>query len=216
MVLKLRGVGVVMLWVLLIWSCRAQLKAGCKPETLRACGDDYVAYAKKPLLHSSGEELKESCENDKRELVCGTNFVKDCMEGVTKAVLLPVAEGFKKKMEGACNSTSKEHEELRHDDCFLFCRRNNSFYDMFSCVNHLLTQSQSCAKELAFDSLFGMFLASQSRVCGVYTMGSPACKSLLKLPDLLANDRNIENYIKLLAETAVALGRTNLTSQRTK
>ncbi|KAL1419545.1 hypothetical protein MTO96_025288 [Rhipicephalus appendiculatus] len=242
---KPRGVGVVMLWALLSGSSRAQLKVGCNLEALRACGDDFVPYAKKTLRHSSGDELKETCENEKREITCGTNFVNDCMEGATKTVSLPVAKGYKKNTELACNVSSKEHEAYEkavscmnsagtklnacwktlheavqkavnkaptNQVIFYTCC---SFYDLVSCTDPLLAPCEGGARQTAFDSLFGMFIESQSLACGVYTQGSPACKALPKLPDLDATDRKIENYIELLAETAIAFGRANLTRQRT-
>lgn len=231
------GVDVVMLWTLLIGSCRAQLKAGCKLDTLRACGDDFLPYAKKTQLESSGDEMKRSCEEQNKQITCGAKFVDDCMEGLTKAIALPVADGFKRNVEHACNETLEEHEQKtvscmntageKLNSCWKTLREDVqkavikaptnqvvfytccSFYDMVSCANQSLTPCESSSsRQQALDSLFGVYRRSQSMVCGNYTEGSQACEALPKLPDLDANDRKIENYIELLAETAIAVGRT--------
>ncbi|KAH7972379.1 hypothetical protein HPB52_011542 [Rhipicephalus sanguineus] len=43
-------------------ASQAYLKAGCKLETLRACGNDYTPYANGPHLHESGQEFDEGCK----------------------------------------------------------------------------------------------------------------------------------------------------------
>uniref|UniRef100_A0A6M2D2T7 Putative conserved secreted protein n=1 Tax=Rhipicephalus microplus TaxID=6941 RepID=A0A6M2D2T7_RHIMP len=126
---RTRGVGAVLLWALLIGPCRAQLKAGCKLETLRACGDDYVPYAKTTKLHSSGENFKKSCASHKQQIACTEKFVNECMEGVTKVASLPVVRGFKENVEGICNVASKQHE---------------SFAKAVGCINSVGTELNSC------------------------------------------------------------------------
>ncbi|XP_049267144.1 uncharacterized protein LOC119373836 [Rhipicephalus sanguineus] len=221
-------------------TCRAQLKAGCKLETLRACGDDFVPYAKKTHLYSSGDEFKKACENQKQQIACTGKFVNDCMEGVSKIASLPVVNGFKKNVEGVCNVASKEHEAFgkavgcmnsvgtKLNSCWrtfraavqkavIKAQANKvvfytccSYHDLTSCADQSLTPCESGGgKRFALDSLLGVFGESLNLACGDYTAGSQACRALPKLPDLGANDRRIENYIELLAETAIALGHKN-------
>ncbi|KAH7971915.1 hypothetical protein HPB52_003708 [Rhipicephalus sanguineus] len=221
-------------------TCRAQLKAGCKLETLRACGDDFVPYAKKTHLYSSGDEFKKACELVPLGSPLSRTLIRPIVYGVP-----PVAaqDGFHYiplwwpvwcrpgaraqisfgKAVGCMNSVGTKLNSCWRtfraavQKAVIKAQANKvvfytccSYHDLTSCADQSLTPCESGGgKRFALDSLLGVFGESLNLACGDYTAGSQACRALPKLPDLGANDRRIENYIELLAETAIALGHKN-------
>ncbi|XP_037274657.2 uncharacterized protein LOC119167300 [Rhipicephalus microplus] len=129
MMSRRRSVLVMLLGALLIGACQAQIKAGCKLETLRACGDDFVPYGKATHLLSSGEQFQRACTTKKQQIACRIKFVHDCMEGVTKAAALVILDGFKENLDGACDEASKHHQ---------------AFEKAVGCMNSVGTKLNSC------------------------------------------------------------------------
>ncbi|KAL3195653.1 hypothetical protein MRX96_001783 [Rhipicephalus microplus] len=218
MMSRRRGVLVTLLGALLIGACQAQIKAGCKLETLRACGDDFVPYGKATHLLSSGEQFQRACTTKKQQIACSIKFVHDCMEGVTKAAALVILDGFKENLDGACDEASKHHEAFEKavgcmnshptkDVIFYACC---SYHKLVNCADQSLTPCESSGgKRLSLNLLQAAFGDAVDLLCGEHKKGSQACKALPELPALDANDRKVENYVELLAAAASTIGRKN-------
>ncbi|XP_037501399.1 uncharacterized protein LOC119375291 [Rhipicephalus sanguineus] len=109
-----RGINVlnVLLAASLIGASQAYLKAGCKLETLRACGNDYTPYANGPHLHESGQEFDEGCKRDSVQVPCTLKFVKDCTEGVARAAALVAVKALQENIEAICVVGSEPYKTL--------------------------------------------------------------------------------------------------------
>ncbi|KAL1428759.1 hypothetical protein MTO96_016891 [Rhipicephalus appendiculatus] len=86
----------------LLGKCELKLNPGCKVETLRACGDDFIPYKKGPHLHESGQEFDEGCKKDKTQLPCTIKFINDCTDGLSKAAALVAVKALEENVEAAC------------------------------------------------------------------------------------------------------------------
>ncbi|KAH6925910.1 hypothetical protein HPB50_011877 [Hyalomma asiaticum] len=111
--------------------CSAKLKAGCKVETLRACGDDYIPYGKEPRLGVPGEDFAKRCGIYKEQIACTKNFIKDCVDGASKAAALIVIETYKENVDDICNTNSKQYK---------------AYEKAIGCLNSIGTKIQGCVK----------------------------------------------------------------------
>nr|XP_037275350.1 uncharacterized protein LOC119168003 [Rhipicephalus microplus] len=103
----------VLLAAPLLGTCQLQLSDGCKVETLRACGEDFIPYSKGPYLHESGTELDEGCKRDKVQIPCTLNFINECTEGLSKAAALVAVKALEENIEAVCNVGSDPYKEFQ-------------------------------------------------------------------------------------------------------
>lgn len=103
-------VGLVVL-AALFGASQAQLKAGCKIETLRACGDDFIVYAKGTHLNEPGQKFTEDCALHKKQIACAIKFVNECLEHAPKAAGVVLANTVKSTIEGVCTEGSEKNKE---------------------------------------------------------------------------------------------------------
>ncbi|XP_049526795.1 uncharacterized protein LOC125946800 [Dermacentor silvarum] len=110
-----RGIGALDLFlaISLIGASQAYLKAGCKIDTLRACGSDYVPYGKGPHLHESGEEFEEGCKRDRIQLPCTLQFIKNCTEGLARATALVAVQALEENIEAICVVGSEAYKNYQ-------------------------------------------------------------------------------------------------------
>lgn len=125
----------VLVTVPLLGKCELRLNAGCKIETLRACGDDYVPYKKGPHLHESGQEFDEGCKKDKTQIPCTLKFINDCTDGLPKAASLVAIKALEENIEAVCNVGSDPYKNYQRG---IKCM--NSHGDkLHKCVKNFLT-----------------------------------------------------------------------------
>ncbi|KAH7971914.1 hypothetical protein HPB52_003707 [Rhipicephalus sanguineus] len=106
---KLAVVG-ALLAASLMGVCRAQLKDGCKIETLRSCGDDFVPYGRKTEVLSSGEAFVYRCGKLQEQLTCSKKFINTCVDGLTKVAATLAVDAFEEDVESICSVGSERHE----------------------------------------------------------------------------------------------------------
>lgn len=100
------SVRLLLLAASLLGTCKAHLKAGCKVETLRACGEDYVPYLKGPRIPESAKQLGHACTRVKRQVPCALQFHNNCTRGLTQAAALVTVEAFAETLEAVCTTDS--------------------------------------------------------------------------------------------------------------
>ncbi|XP_054928940.2 arylsulfatase I-like [Dermacentor andersoni] len=89
--------------------CHAQLKDGCKKGTLRACGEDYIPYAKTSHLEYSGSLFEKQCKTFKEQIACSIQFCKNCLDGLSKAATLLPLEALEDNIDVICINGSKQY-----------------------------------------------------------------------------------------------------------
>ncbi|XP_037501590.1 uncharacterized protein LOC125756125 [Rhipicephalus sanguineus] len=97
----------------LLGKCELTLQPGCKVETLRACGDDYIPYKNDPHLHESGQEFEEGCKKDKVQIPCTLKFINDCTIGLSKAAALVAVKALEENIEAACSVGSEAYNNYQ-------------------------------------------------------------------------------------------------------
>lgn len=107
------AVGIVLVAASLLGVSWAQLKAGCKLETLTACGDDFLPYGKTTSLAVSGPPLMEKCQIYRDQLDCTKNFTRVCTEGVPRAAVLLAMEAFQDHVDAVCTVGTKSYEDYQ-------------------------------------------------------------------------------------------------------
>lgn len=122
-----------LLTVSLIGLSQGQLKGGCKKETLRACGEDYVPFAKTSHLESSGPVFVKQCETFKQQIACSNQFSKDCLDGLSKAAALLTLEAFRDNVDATCIKGSKQYE---------------AFQNSVGCLNSVGKEINGCFKDI--------------------------------------------------------------------
>ncbi|XP_065295926.1 uncharacterized protein [Dermacentor albipictus] len=133
MLLRHAATGVALLAASLISACWAQLKTGCKADTLRACGEDFFPYGKEIHLESSGAPFAKSCEKHKREVECNKQFVRECLQGVSKAASLLALDAFQDNVDATCTVGSKHYE---------------AYQKAIGCMNSIGAKINGCLKGL--------------------------------------------------------------------
>ncbi|XP_049267232.1 uncharacterized protein LOC119373555 [Rhipicephalus sanguineus] len=128
------GVEIALVVAFMIGTCQAKLKDGCKLETLQACGDDYLPYGKGPHLATSGEPFVKQCGTFKEQIMCSKNFVRDCLDGASKAAALVALETYKESIDEICTTGSKQNEAYHKSVGCL----NSVGAKLHGCVNSLL------------------------------------------------------------------------------
>ncbi|XP_049526793.1 uncharacterized protein LOC119458947 [Dermacentor silvarum] len=99
----------------LLGTCQLRLNAGCKVETLRACGQDYIPYVTSPHLHESGNEFDEGCKLHKVQISCNLKFINNCTEGISRAAALVAVQALEENTEAICNVGSDPYTEYQRD-----------------------------------------------------------------------------------------------------
>ncbi|KAL1419553.1 hypothetical protein MTO96_025294 [Rhipicephalus appendiculatus] len=130
----LAGVVIALVVASMTGTCEAKLKDGCKFETLRACGDDYIPFGKGPHLATSGEPFVKQCRTFKEQITCSKKFAADCLEGVAKAAASLALETYKESLDEICTTGSKQNEAYHKSIGCL----NTVGAKLHSCVNNLL------------------------------------------------------------------------------
>lgn len=102
----------IVLVTFLFGSCLGQLKPGCKIETLRACGDDYVPYGKHPKLRGLAKSFDEKCANDKEQIACTLKFINECVDPLPQAVSLLAINALDEVIEATCVVGSEAHKNF--------------------------------------------------------------------------------------------------------
>uniref|UniRef100_A0A023GB79 Putative secreted protein n=1 Tax=Amblyomma triste TaxID=251400 RepID=A0A023GB79_AMBTT len=223
--------GLVFLVAALTGGCWAQLKPGCKVETLRACGDDYVPYGNRPHLPASGKEFEDECTKQKRQIACSVEFINDCLSGLSKTAGVLAVRSLQGIVDDICTDGSQSHKEYQKvvpcmnaagsklNACFQGLKSGMqkavakappnevvphtccAYGEMVDCVGRALDTCEG-GKEFLLRIFDRAFGKVLGLVCGQHTRGSEACKALPKLPSLGPKDRKIDNYLELLAEAA--------------
>lgn len=125
--------GTFFLLIVLLGACQAQLKAGCKFETLRACGSDFIPYFNQSRLYESGQEFTDGCARDKSQIACTSKFVKDCLEGLPQAAALLAVKGMEENKEAVCSVGSEKYNEHQKS---------------IKCLNSVGAKLHACIREL--------------------------------------------------------------------
>lgn len=103
--------GVTFLLVLfLLGMCHAYLKDGCKFETLRTCGDDYVPYFKKPRFYETAKEFHDGCKSDKDQIACTMKFVNECLKGLPQVAAVLAVTSVEEYTEDVCTVGSERYK----------------------------------------------------------------------------------------------------------
>ncbi|KAH7972378.1 hypothetical protein HPB52_011541 [Rhipicephalus sanguineus] len=203
-------------------KCELTLQPGCKVETLRACGDDYIPYKNDPHLHESGQEFEEGCKKDKVQIPCTLKFINDCTIGLSKAAALVAVKALEENIEAACSVGSEAYNNYQK---IIKCM-NSQGAKLHKCMNDfqgILERAvvkaptkdiihYTCwvgAQDYMVKIAEDMFGETLNLVCGRYKKGSAECKSLPPLPRLGAKDRRLNNVVEILLEAAGTLGRKN-------
>ncbi|XP_075554774.1 uncharacterized protein LOC142587554 [Dermacentor variabilis] len=113
MLLKPLAAGLALLAASLMSTCWAQLKPGCKADTLRACGDDFLPYGKTTHLEVSGAPFAKNCELYIRQLECNKQFARECIQGIPRAAALLALEAFQDNVDATCTVGSKPYEAFQ-------------------------------------------------------------------------------------------------------
>ncbi|KAH6925057.1 hypothetical protein HPB50_000217 [Hyalomma asiaticum] len=85
---------------------RAHLKSGCKIETLRTCGEEYVPYLKTQRMPETPEQLAKDCTKFKRQIACALHFHHDCTRGRSQGAALATVAALGENMEAVCTPGS--------------------------------------------------------------------------------------------------------------
>lgn len=126
-------------WICLLLSpallglCQAQLKDGCKMETLRACGDDYVPYSKQTRLHESGQEFTDGCAKDTLQVGCTLKFIDECLRGLPQAAAQLAVEAIEESIEAVCIVGSEPYNEYQKN---------------VKCMNSVGAKLHICSKDI--------------------------------------------------------------------
>lgn len=236
MVQKKASLGFLLIVASLVGRCQANLKDGCKIETLRSCGDDYVPFGNHVSYPESGQPFKDKCENELRQIGCSLKFVDDCLKGVPKTAASISLNAFKDYVGSGCAIGSKENEEyMKVIGCM-----NSVGTNMSSCMRHLKRDVQRAVVKAPTKDviphvccLYGVVEGCVQRTVtpckgvggDVYATsllkkvfgrtlaivcdeytGNDACKTLPTLPELGPNDPRAENYAELLIRAANTIG----------
>ncbi|XP_050037188.2 uncharacterized protein [Dermacentor andersoni] len=127
------AVGVMLLVVCFTGGCRAQLKDGCRIETLRECGDDFVPYGKRTELPATGQPFTQKCENEKRQIECSLKFVDDCLKRLPKTATSLALKTLKEDITAICTPGSNLY---------------NDYQKAISCMNTVGTKINACLRGL--------------------------------------------------------------------
>ncbi|KAH7972377.1 hypothetical protein HPB52_011540 [Rhipicephalus sanguineus] len=104
----------VLFAVPLLGKCELSLKPGCKVETLRACGDDFIPYKKGPHLHESGQEFDEGCNSYSQTVDCLYNALAPCKSvGAQDYMVGIVEEMFGETLNLVCGRYKKGSTECK-------------------------------------------------------------------------------------------------------
>ncbi|KAK8779515.1 uncharacterized protein LOC144133135 isoform X2 [Amblyomma americanum] len=100
---------------------RAQVKSGCKIETLRGCGSDYVVYSNTTRLPEGGDEFNSNCKLYLKQIGCSLKFVDECLENLPKVVTTLALKAAEEDYEAACTAGTE---------------RNDQYKASIKCMNH--------------------------------------------------------------------------------
>lgn len=89
---------------------RAQVKSGCKIQTLRDCGSDYVVYANTTRLAEAGDEFNSNCKLYLNQIACSLKFADDCLENLPKVVTTLAMKAAEEDFEAACTEGNERNE----------------------------------------------------------------------------------------------------------
>ncbi|KAL1419532.1 hypothetical protein MTO96_025276 [Rhipicephalus appendiculatus] len=238
MLQKQASAGLFLLVASLTGGCQAQLKDGCKMETLRRCGDDYIPFGNGISFPESGKLFTD--RDELRQIECGLKFVDDCLKGVPKTAAFLTLNSIKEYTESVCAVGTKDHEGLRKvigcmnsvgtkmHACMRVLKEDLqraivkaptkdviphaccSYGTAEDCVHQVLAPCKEVgADEYATAVLKQVFGRTLELVCDKYAGNSDACKSLPTLPELGPNDPKAENYVELLIRAANTIGHRN-------
>ncbi|XP_037499979.1 uncharacterized protein LOC119373994 [Rhipicephalus sanguineus] len=96
----------VLLSATLLGTCRAHLKSGCKIETLRTCGEEYVPYLMTQRMPETPQELAKECAKYKQQIACTLHFHHDCTRGRSQSAALATVAALGENMEAVCTPGS--------------------------------------------------------------------------------------------------------------
>lgn len=107
--------GIVFFLVLasFLGASQAQLKAGCKIETLRACGDDFIVFGKRMHLDEPGQKFTEACALHKKQIACAIKFVDECLQHVPKTAGVVMSNAVKATIEGTCTEGTEQNKDYQ-------------------------------------------------------------------------------------------------------
>lgn len=87
-----------------------QVKRGCKVQTLRDCGSDYVVYSNTTRLPEGGVEFDKHCRLYLKQIGCAQKFSETCLENLPRVVTLLVLNAAEEDFEAACTEGTERHE----------------------------------------------------------------------------------------------------------
>lgn len=127
------AVGFVLLAASLTGTVQAVLKEGCKLETVRKCGDDYIPYGNYVHLATSSKGFEEKCAKEKRQINCTLRFVDGCLEGVSQTAVLLTLKSLQETTEGVCTAGSDTYKQ---------------YHEVITCMNSAGPKINTCLKEM--------------------------------------------------------------------
>lgn len=87
-----------------------QVKSGCKIQTLRDCGSDYVVYSNSTRLAEGGEEFDSHCQLYLKQIDCAHQFSETCLEKLPRVVTMLALKAAEEDFEGACTEGTERNE----------------------------------------------------------------------------------------------------------
>ncbi|XP_077523618.1 uncharacterized protein LOC144134611 [Amblyomma americanum] len=127
------AVGFLLLAVSLTGECRAPLKAGCKFETLRQCGDDYIPFGSTAQIAASRQGFQDKCAQEKKQVVCTHQFVNNCLEGAPHIAALMALDSLQETLDGVCTAGSDAYK---------------GYHRAAKCMNTAGTKIHACLQDL--------------------------------------------------------------------
>ncbi|XP_050037817.1 uncharacterized protein [Dermacentor andersoni] len=118
---------------LLLGQCSAQLKSGCKMQTLRDCGSDYVVYSNNTRLPEGGVEFKQNCELYLKQIECSQKFGEKCLDNLARLVSTLALKAAEEDFEAACTEGNE---------------RNDLYKASIKCMNSVGAKLNICIKNL--------------------------------------------------------------------
>lgn len=123
----------------LLGLCSGQLKSGCKVQTLRDCGSDYVVYSNSTRLAEGGEEFDTHCQLYLKQIDCAHKFCESCLENLPRVVTILALKAAEEDFEGACTAGTERNELYKKS---IKCM-NSVGKELHSCIGNLYNGLQT-------------------------------------------------------------------------
>ncbi|XP_049526032.1 uncharacterized protein LOC119459285 [Dermacentor silvarum] len=88
--------------------CRAA-KLGCDRETLEKCSASLFFFASGPHIPVAAEDLAETCKSDENDIKCLQDYIKNCLNGVSKGMVQLMFDGITAVTQEKCTVGHPQH-----------------------------------------------------------------------------------------------------------